>query len=35
MGEIRILVGKQEGKRLLVRPRYRWVDIRMDHRELE
>jgi hypothetical protein len=30
-----ILVGKQEGKRLLGRPRRKWVDnIRMDLREL-
>jgi hypothetical protein len=26
----RILVGKPEGKRLLGRPRHRWVDIKMD-----
>jgi len=26
----RVLVGKPEGKRLLGRPRHRWVDIRMD-----
>jgi hypothetical protein len=31
----RILVGKPEGKRLLGRPRCRWVDnIKMDLREL-
>jgi len=39
MGEMKnaftILVGKPEGKRLLVRPRHRWEDnIRMDLREL-
>jgi hypothetical protein len=39
MGEKRnaytILVGKPEGKRLLGRPRYRWVDnIKMDLREI-
>jgi hypothetical protein len=32
----RILVGKREGKRLLGRPRRRWVDnIKMDLREIE
>jgi hypothetical protein len=32
----RILVGKPEGKRLLGRPRCRWVDnIEMDLREIE
>jgi hypothetical protein len=32
----RILVGKPEGKRLLGRPRCRWVDnIKMDLREIE
>jgi hypothetical protein len=31
----RILVGKPEGKRLLGRPRCRWVDnIKMDLREI-
>jgi len=34
MGDMRtaykILVGKPEGKRQLVRPRHRWEDIRMD-----
>jgi hypothetical protein len=31
----RLLVGKPEGKRLLRRPRHRWVDnIRMDHVEV-
>jgi hypothetical protein len=39
MGEVRnvynILVGKQEGKRLLERPRHRWEDnIRMDVSEI-
>jgi hypothetical protein len=35
MGENRILVGKPEGKRLLGRPRRRWVDnIKMDLREI-
>jgi hypothetical protein len=30
-----LLVGKQEGKRLLGRPRYRWVDnIKMDFVEI-
>jgi hypothetical protein len=28
-----ILVGKQEGKKPLQRPRRRWYDIRMDLRE--
>jgi hypothetical protein len=32
----RILVGKQEGRRPLGRPRRRWVDnIKMDLREIE
>jgi hypothetical protein len=31
----RILVGKPEGKRPLGRPRHRWVDIKMDLREVE
>jgi hypothetical protein len=32
----RILVGKPEGKKLLGRPRRRWVDnIKMDLREIE
>jgi hypothetical protein len=30
----RILVGKPEGKRPLGRPRRRWVDIKMDVREM-
>jgi hypothetical protein len=31
----RILVGKPEGKRSLVRPKHRWVDnIKMDIREI-
>jgi hypothetical protein len=31
----KVLVGKPEGKRLLVRPRRRWEDgIRMDFREI-
>ena len=30
----RVLVGKTEGKRLLGRPRRRWVDIRMDLQEV-
>jgi hypothetical protein len=30
----RILVGKPEGKRPLGRPRRRWVDIKMDLREI-
>jgi hypothetical protein len=38
MGEIRnaykILIGKPEGKRSIGRPRRRWVDIRMDLREI-
>jgi hypothetical protein len=35
MNAYRLLVGKQEGKRLLGRPRCRWVDnIRMDLSEL-
>jgi hypothetical protein len=34
-GEYRILVGKPEGKRPLVRPRHRWVDnIKTDFREI-
>jgi hypothetical protein len=31
----RILVGKPEGKRPLWRPRYRWMDIKMDLRSDE
>ena len=35
-GVYRILVGKHEGKRPLVRPRRRWVDnIKMDLQEVE
>jgi len=35
-GAYRVLVGKPEGKRTLVRPRRRWVDnIGMDHQEVE
>jgi len=35
-GVYRVLVGKQEGKRPLGRPRRRWVDnIRMDLQEME
>jgi len=35
-GVCRVLVGKAEGKRLLGRPRRRWVDnIRMDLQEVE
>jgi hypothetical protein len=35
MNAYRILVGKQEGKRQLGRPRHRWEDdIRMDLREI-
>jgi len=35
MGVYRILLGKPEGRRLLGRPRRRWVDnIRMDLREV-
>jgi hypothetical protein len=30
----RLLVGKPEGKSPLGRPRYKWVDIRMDLREV-
>jgi hypothetical protein len=31
----RLLVGKPEGKRLLVRPKCRWIDnIKMDHLEI-
>ena len=30
----RVLVGKPEGKRLLGRPRRRWVDIWMDLQEM-
>jgi hypothetical protein len=31
-----ILVGKPDGKRLLGRPRHRWVDnIKIDHTEIE
>jgi hypothetical protein len=34
-GVYRILVGKSEGRRLLGRPRHRWVDnIRMDLEEV-
>jgi len=34
-GVCRVLVGKPEGKRLLGRPRRRWVDnIRMDLQEV-
>ena len=34
-GEYRVLVGKPEGRRLLGRPRRRWVDkIRMDLQEV-
>jgi hypothetical protein len=34
-GAYRVLVGKLEGKRLLVRPRRRWEDkIKMGHREI-
>jgi len=33
-GVYRGLVGKPEGKRPLGRPRYRWVDIRMDLQEV-
>jgi len=34
-GICRVLVGKPEGRRLLGRPRYRWVDnIRMDLQEV-
>jgi hypothetical protein len=32
----RVLVGKPEERRLLLRPRHRWVDnIKMDFREIE
>jgi hypothetical protein len=34
MNAYRILVGKPEGKRPLGRPRRRWVDIKMDLREI-
>jgi hypothetical protein len=38
MGEVRgaynILVGRPEGRRPLGRPRRRWEDIKMDHREI-
>ena len=35
-GVYRVLVGKPEGRRLLGRPRRRWVDnIRMDLQEVE
>jgi hypothetical protein len=35
-GVYRVLVGKPEGKRLLLRPRRRWVDNnRMDLQEVE
>jgi hypothetical protein len=30
----RILVGESAGKRLLGRPRHRWVDVKMDLREI-
>jgi hypothetical protein len=31
----KILVGKPEGKRLLVRPRHKWEGhVKMDHREI-
>ena len=33
-GVYRVLVGKPEGKRPLLRPRRRWVDIRMDLQEV-
>ena len=33
-GVYRVLVGKPEGRRPLGRPRRRWVDIRMDLREV-
>ena len=33
-GVYRVFVGKPEGKRPLVRPRRRWVDIRMDLQEV-
>ena len=34
-GAYRVLVGKPEGKRLVGRPRHRWVDnIRMDLQEV-
>ena len=33
-GVYRVLVGKPEGRRLLGRPRRKWVDIRMDHQEV-
>ena len=33
-GVYRVLLGKPEGKRPLGRPRRRWVDIRMDLREV-
>jgi hypothetical protein len=33
-GAYRVLVGKPEGKRLLRRPRRRWVDIWMDLQEV-
>ena len=35
-GVYRVLVGKPEGRRLLGRPRHRWVDnIRMDLQEMD
>jgi len=35
MGVYRVLAGKPEGRRLLGRPRRRWVDnIRIDHQEV-
>ena len=33
-GVYRVLLGKPEGKRLLGRPRRRWMDIRMDLQEV-
>ena len=33
-GLYKVLVGKPEGRRLLGRPRRRWVDIRMDLQEV-
>jgi len=33
-GVYRVLLGKPEGRRPLGRPRRRWVDIRMDLREV-
>jgi len=34
MGVYKVLLGKPEGRRPLVRPRRRWVDIRMDLQEV-